>query len=92
MKNMEWIGWAATATFAVSYLYKDPVVLRRWQGGAALLWMSYGFVIHSAPIVVANIIVAGLALGSALLSRRRKLEAPASATPASSARGTTAES
>lgn len=78
---MEWIGWVATAAFATSYFFRDPVVLRRWQGGAALLWMAYGFVIHSAPIVVANLLVAGLAIGSALVRRVKPLEA----TPAPSA-------
>lgn len=80
---MEWIGWVATAAFAASYFFRDPVLLRRWQGGAALLWMSYGFVIHSAPIVVANLIVAGLAIGSALRRRPKPLEAAPTASAAS---------
>lgn len=77
---MEWIGWVATAAFATSYFFRDPAVLRRWQGGAALLWMTYGFVIHSAPIVVANLIVAALAIGSALVRRVKPLEAASAAT------------
>jgi len=33
---------------------------------AALLWLSYGIIINAPPVIAANIIVAGLALGSTL--------------------------
>ncbi|MBZ5595023.1 MAG: hypothetical protein LAP39_22500 [Acidobacteriia bacterium] len=62
----DWIGWVATATFASSYFCKRPAVLRRVQGLAALLWMSYGLLIHALPVIVANAVVAGLALFSSL--------------------------
>jgi hypothetical protein len=60
----DWIGWVATATFASSYFCKRPVVLRRIQGLAALLWMTYGLMIHALPVIVANAVVAGLAVVS----------------------------
>jgi hypothetical protein len=60
----DWIGWVATATFASSYFCKQPVALRRVQGLAALLWMSYGFLIHALPVIIANAVVAGLAVSS----------------------------
>lgn len=82
---MDWIGWIATATFAVSYFYSDPMVLRRWQAAAALLWMTYGITIHSAPVIVANIIVASIAFGSVIF--RKKGSEPAAATPAAPAAG-----
>ena len=62
----DWIGWIATATFASSYLCKQPVALRRVQGLAALLWMSYGFLIHALPVIIANAVVAALAVASSL--------------------------
>src|SRR5260370_38961084 len=55
----DYIGWLATATFASSYFSKHPARLRRIQALAALLWMSYGVLIHAVPIIVANLIVAG---------------------------------
>lgn len=58
----DWIGWVATATFATSYFCKRPVILRRVQGLAALLWMGYGIMIHALPVIVANTVVAGFAL------------------------------
>jgi hypothetical protein len=63
------IGWLATAIFASSYFCKQPTTLRRVQAVAALAWASYGFLIHSLPIIVANVIVAGLAIGSSLWRR-----------------------
>ena len=59
--RLEWIGWIATAVFASSYLFKQPLALRRVQAGAALLWVIYGLIIHAFPVVVANLVVAGMA-------------------------------
>jgi hypothetical protein len=54
----EWLGWIATALFAVSYSFKKPKMLLRVQLLAALVWISYGWSIHSRPVVVANMVVA----------------------------------
>jgi len=61
---LDWIGWVATAMFAVSYLCKTPGTLRRVQAAAALLWIGYGVIIHALPVIVANIVVAAAALYS----------------------------
>ena len=58
----DWIGWVATATFATSYFCKQPATLRRVQGLAALLWMSYGIMIHALPVIIANMVVAAVAV------------------------------
>jgi hypothetical protein len=62
--KLEWIGWVATALFAGSYFFKQPLVLRKVQAGAALLWVVYGLIIHAFPVVVANVVVASVALYS----------------------------
>jgi len=72
--SVDWIGWLATAVFLVSYFTRQQVSLRRVQGGAALLWALYGLMIHSLPIIVANILVAG----AAVMSSFRKPSALAS--------------
>jgi hypothetical protein len=59
--RLDWIGWIATAVFASSYLFKQPLALRRVQAAAALLWVIYGLIIHAFPVVVANLVVAGMA-------------------------------
>ena len=74
MTNVDWIGWLATAVFLVSYFTKRPTSLRRVQGIAAGLWALYGVLIHSLPVIVANVLVASVAV----LSSFRKPSALAS--------------
>ena len=61
---LSWIGWVATALFASSYFCKRQATLRRVQAGAAVLWVVYGLLIHAFPVVVANALVAVVALYS----------------------------
>jgi hypothetical protein len=63
---LDWIGYVATAAFASSYFVKRPETLRRVQAFAALLWIGYGVLIHSIPVIVANAIVAGVAVVTAM--------------------------
>jgi hypothetical protein len=51
------LGWTATALFASSYFFKKAGALRVIQAAAAVLWITYGFAIHSAPVVVSNLMV-----------------------------------
>ena len=62
----DWLGWAATATFLASYACKDQGALRRVQAVAALMWTAYGAILHAMPIIVANLLVAGVAVYSSL--------------------------
>lgn len=71
--NLDWIGWIATAVFASSYFFKQPMALRKVQAGAASLWVVYGVIIHALPVVVANVVVASVAVASSL---RRDAVAP----------------
>jgi hypothetical protein len=69
---LSWIGWVATAVFAGSYLCKRQVTLRRVQAAAAVLWVIYGVLIHAFPVVVANAIVASVALYSSFGAALRR--------------------
>jgi Bacterial inner membrane protein len=60
----DWIGWMATVVFVASYACRNSLTLRRIQAVAALLWLASGWAIGSAPVIVANLIVAGAALVS----------------------------
>jgi len=62
----EAIGWVATAAFAASYIAKSPGRLRMIQAGAALLWIAYGVSKQAMPVIVANAVVAGMAVWSML--------------------------
>ena len=52
-----WLGWAATATFVASYFFVRAAALRTVQMLAALMWVSYGWLIGAAPVIVANVLV-----------------------------------
>jgi hypothetical protein len=71
---LSWIGWVATACFGLSYFFKRPATLRLIQAGAAVLWISYGLLIHAMPVVAANVIVALAALYSTFTSNSKKAE------------------
>jgi len=62
-------GWLATLIFSCSYLFRSSVALRWVQAGAALVWILYGVLMHAAPVIAANLIVAVAA--SASLWRER---------------------
>lgn len=59
-----WIGWLATAIFALSYRCRERAMLMRVQALAAGLWIVYGLALGALPVVVANLIVAGMAAWS----------------------------
>ena len=71
------IGWIATAVFLASYSCKDQRKLRMAQAAAALVWVVYGVILHAQPIIVANLLVAVVAVYSSLGAERRATE-PAS--------------
>lgn len=64
MSGPDLIGWAATALFAASYFCREPRTLRLTQAAAALVWLAYGIALRATPVIVANLIVASLALWS----------------------------
>jgi hypothetical protein len=68
------LGWMATAFFASSYFFKKAAALRKIQAAAAVLWIIYGFQIHSAPVVVSNLLVGIAAVYTSLRLAREKKE------------------
>ena len=76
MRTVDWIGWLATAVFLVSYFTEQPQSLRRVQGVAAGLWALYGVLIGSLPVIVANILVASVAVASSFRKTRPSVSPP----------------
>lgn len=76
---IESVGWIATAVFAVSYFCRRPAAMRRIQALAAALWIVYGITIKATPVIVANLVVAAVAIVSSFQRRdpRRGLKAQA---------------
>jgi hypothetical protein len=65
--------------FACSYFCREAASLRRVQAAAAVLWVVSGVLIQAAPVIVANLIVAGVALVSSLRLSRPPRIAPCKA-------------
>ncbi|HEY8460221.1 MAG TPA: YgjV family protein [Blastocatellia bacterium] len=66
---IEWVGWVATAVFGVSYFCRRPAAMRRVQALAAALWIVYGVAIKAPPVIVANLVVASIAIISSFQRR-----------------------
>jgi hypothetical protein len=54
---IEWLGWAATAVFVLSYFCSRPQALRAVQMVGAMMWVVYGVLIGALPVVAANLLV-----------------------------------
>ena len=61
----EGAGWVACTIFASPSFCIGPRSLRVLQAGAALVWILYGVLIGSLPVIVSNINVSSLAAYSA---------------------------
>lgn len=51
------VGWTATAVFVASYFFSKPTMLRGLQMLGAALWLTFGVLISSKPVIVANVLV-----------------------------------
>ena len=68
--SIESIGWLATIVVVASYFFSSPLTLRLVQILGAGLWLGYGIIISSAPVIVANALVLTAASWSVLRARR----------------------
>jgi uncharacterized protein with PQ loop repeat len=75
--TVDLVGWLATAVFMTSYFTTSSIALRRIQGIAATLWATYGILIHARPVIMANVLVAVVAVATSF--RRVTAAAPPSA-------------
>ena len=64
MSGPDLVGWVATAVFTASYFCRRSQSLRRLQAFGASLWLAYGLLVGAAPVIVANLIVASVAVYS----------------------------
>ena len=71
------VGWSATAVFVSSYFFDRAVAIRRVQMAGAAVWLMYGLLMQSYPVMVSNVLVIGAAAltGSRARSRSRSLRA-----------------
>jgi hypothetical protein len=57
MSPADTVGWIATGVFVASYFFPKPAMLRGLQMLGAALWMTFGVLIASKPVIVANVLV-----------------------------------
>lgn len=74
---VEWAGWVATTLTVSSYFFKRPIALRVVQATSACVWLVYGSLIHSGPVLVTNVLVVVAALGSIFFMMRGTGTSPA---------------
>jgi hypothetical protein len=63
------LGWVATGVFVASYFFTRASSLRAAQMAGALLWIVYGFLIDSKPVIAANALVFAAAAWTAARTR-----------------------
>ena len=51
---VEWTGYIAMVTLMVSFLMKDIKKLRIINTIACLMFVAYGFMLHSYPVIISN--------------------------------------
>ncbi|MGH8289797.1 MAG: hypothetical protein ACREV7_12355 [Steroidobacteraceae bacterium] len=57
MSVQDMVGWIATAVFVASYFFARPAMLRALQMLGAVLWMVFGVLIASKPVIACNVLV-----------------------------------
>lgn len=69
------VGWSATAVFVSSYFFDRAAAIRRVQMAGAAVWLTYGLLLQSYPVIVSNVLVIGAAAltGSGARNRSRSL-------------------
>ena len=79
MSVQDMVGWIATAVFVASYFFSRPAMLRVLQMLGAVLWMAFGVLIASKPVIASNVLVFVAAAWT--LARTRAAERSVSSAP-----------
>jgi len=51
---VDWVGYAAMVTLMISFLMKDIKNLRYINTVGCLLFVAYGFLLNSIPVIITN--------------------------------------
>lgn len=54
---IEWVGYIAMGLLMFSFLRKDLKQLRVWNSFGCGVFVIYGFLIHSYPIMITNVFI-----------------------------------
>jgi hypothetical protein len=81
MSFQDAVGWTATAVFAASYFFAKPALLRLLQMLGALLWIAFGVLIASKPVIASNVLVFAAAAWTLLHKRAADGAGASASTP-----------
>ena len=74
MANVEYLGFLATLLVVASFLFQNIVLIRGVNALGAAVWIAYGVLIGSLPVVALNAVVICIQLVQ--MFRVRKKEDP----------------
>ena len=57
MADVEYLGFLATLMVVISFMFQHVVLIRMVNGFGSLLFVVYGFLIHSPSVALLNTIV-----------------------------------
>jgi hypothetical protein len=60
----QWVGYAATVLFALSYACRRPAWLLAVQALASTLWVAYGVLLAELPLILSSVVTAAAAAWS----------------------------
>ena len=69
---VEWTGYIAMFMLMISFLMKDIKKLRIINTIACLLFVAYGFMLHSYPIIISNAFISLVNLYYLLIKQTEK--------------------
>ena len=59
---VEWVGYAAMISLMISFMMKDMKRLRVINTVGCILFVIYGFMLHSWPIIITNAFISAVNL------------------------------
>lgn len=71
------MGWIASAVFVASYFFPQPTMLRGLQMLGAVLWIIFGVLIASKPVITSNVLVFAAAAWTLMRARAASRADPA---------------
>jgi uncharacterized protein with PQ loop repeat len=72
MANVEYLGFLATLLVVASFLFQNIVLIRGVNALGAAVWIAYGVLIGSLPVVALNAVVICIQLVQMLRVRKKE--------------------
>lgn len=67
---IEWVGYIAMALLMFSFIQKEMTKLRVWNSLGCGVFVIYGILISSYPVIITNVFILGVNLYYLVLKKR----------------------